>query len=122
MEPGVSLPEPEFVPLMNRDMPSEGMDGSGALKTGEPVEVLGVIVAEMLDIFASGLCLLRSSRRCDTSSPSRACEYLDGFWLLCSSGWSMRARALVGGDWGGDRGRLEGDCTCGSSGEGGSSS
>jgi hypothetical protein len=83
-ESGVALPELEPVPLRNREMPSAGIEGSLAklgswlwLKAGEPVEPLGVMVANTLDIFASGRDLLRSRRRWDTSSPSNGCEYLD---------------------------------------------
>lgn len=88
MDPGVALPELEPVPERKRDIPSGGIEGSfmelgsWLLKAGEPEEPSGVMVAEMLDTLGSALCLLRSSRRCDTSSPSNGWEYLEFFcWL-----------------------------------------
>lgn len=127
MEPDVALPVVEPVLPRKRDIPSAGMEGSAAmlelwewLKAGEPLEPFGVMVAEMVDSLASALWWLRLRRRFDTSSPSRSREYLEPF-LLFSFVRSTKAEGFVGGDWGGEFGRIGGDRSGGSSGEGGSS-
>ena len=63
---------PEFVPvlLMKRDMPSEGMEGSAAIvdewlcaKEEKAAVELGLLVAEMVEVWGAMEWVLRFKRR-----------------------------------------------------------
>lgn len=62
IDPGVTLPDFEPAPPRKRDMPSEGIeslppnvDSRLLVKAGEPLEPLGVMVAEMFEVLGAAL-------------------------------------------------------------------